>query len=101
MPNTQPLNQDLSLTVIKTVCSTCNLRELCLPFGLSLEELERLDDLISTRRRIKRKAPASTFIVTVIGNVLKAVFVVFCLGLMVASVAAGVVLAEIARQRRG
>ena len=54
MPNTQPLNQDLSLTVIKTVCSTCNLRELCLPFGLSLEELERLDDLISTRRRIKR-----------------------------------------------
>ena len=54
MPNTQPLNQDLSLTVIKTVCSTCNLRELCLPFGLSLEELEWLDDLISTRRRIKR-----------------------------------------------
>ena len=54
MPNTQPLNQDLSPTVIKTVCSTCNLRELCLPFGLSLEELERLDDLISTRRRIKR-----------------------------------------------
>ena len=54
MPNTQPLNQDLSLTVFKTVCSTCNLRELCLPFGLSLEELERLDDLISTRRRIKR-----------------------------------------------
>ena len=54
MSNTQPLNQDLSLTVIKTVCSTCNLRELCLPFGLSLEELERLDDLISTRRRIKR-----------------------------------------------
>ena len=54
MPNTQPLNQDLSLTVIKTVCSTCNLRELCLPFGLSLEELERLDDLISTRRRVKR-----------------------------------------------
>ena len=54
MPNTQPLNQDLSLTVIKTVCSTCNLRELCLPFGLSLEELEQLDNLISTRRRIKR-----------------------------------------------
>lgn len=54
MSNTQPLNQDLSLTVIKTVCSTCNLRELCLPFGLSLEELERLDDLISTRRRVKR-----------------------------------------------
>ncbi|WP_374326750.1 fumarate/nitrate reduction transcriptional regulator Fnr [Azonexus sp.] len=44
----------MTLTVIKTACSNCNLRELCLPFGLSLEELERLDDLISTRRRIKR-----------------------------------------------
>ncbi len=54
MPSVLPLNQDMSLTVIKTVCSSCNLRELCLPFGLSLEELERLDDLISTRRRIKR-----------------------------------------------
>lgn len=54
MPGTIPLNQEISLTVIKTACSNCNLRELCLPFGLSLDELERLDDLISTRRRIKR-----------------------------------------------
>lgn len=42
------------LSLIKTACSNCNLRELCLPFGLSLEELARLDDLVSTRRRIKR-----------------------------------------------
>jgi CRP/FNR family transcriptional regulator len=54
MPQITPLNQDISLSVIKTACSNCNLRELCLPFGLSLEELERLDDLVSTRRRIKR-----------------------------------------------
>ncbi|MBS1158839.1 MAG: Cyclic nucleotide-binding:Bacterial regulatory protein, Crp [Proteobacteria bacterium] len=47
-------SQEISLSLIKTACSNCNLRELCLPFGLSLEELERLDDLISTRRRIKR-----------------------------------------------
>lgn len=47
-------SQEISLCVIKTACSNCNLRELCLPFGLTLEELERLDDLISTRRRIKR-----------------------------------------------
>ena len=44
----------ISLSVIKTACSNCNLRELCLPFGLSIEELERLDDLVSTRRRLKR-----------------------------------------------
>ncbi len=43
----------ISLSVIKTACSNCNLRELCLPFGLSIEELERLDDLVSTRRRLK------------------------------------------------
>lgn len=54
MPQTHPLNQEISLSVIKTACSNCNLRELCLPFGLSLDELERLDDLVSTRRRIKR-----------------------------------------------
>ena len=47
-------SQEISLAVIKTACSNCNLRELCLPFGLSHEELERLDDLVSTRRRVKR-----------------------------------------------
>jgi CRP/FNR family transcriptional regulator len=44
----------LPLSVIKSACSNCNLRELCLPFGLSGQELERLDDLVSTRRRLKR-----------------------------------------------
>lgn len=46
--------QEISLTVIKTACSNCNLRELCLPLGLSEVELDRLDDLVSTRRRVKR-----------------------------------------------
>jgi CRP/FNR family transcriptional regulator len=53
MPS-QSNSQEVSLSVIKTACSNCNLRELCLPYGLNLEELERLDDLVSTRRRIKR-----------------------------------------------
>jgi CRP/FNR family transcriptional regulator len=44
----------IPLSVIKTACSNCNLRELCLPLGLSERELERLDDLVSTRRRLKR-----------------------------------------------
>ena len=43
-----------NLQTIKVACSNCNLRELCLPFGLSTEELARLDDMVSTRRRIKR-----------------------------------------------
>lgn len=54
MPQQHKIHPDISLSVIKTACSNCNLRELCLPFGLNLEELERLDDLVSTRRRVKR-----------------------------------------------
>ncbi|MBK7049494.1 MAG: fumarate/nitrate reduction transcriptional regulator Fnr [Rhodoferax sp.] len=39
---------------IKVACSNCNLRELCMPMGLSLEELDRLDDVVAIRRKIKR-----------------------------------------------
>ncbi len=46
--------QDVSLAVLKTACSNCNLRELCLPVGLTNEEMQRLDDLVSTRRRVRR-----------------------------------------------
>ncbi|HSG21996.1 MAG TPA: fumarate/nitrate reduction transcriptional regulator Fnr [Azonexus sp.] len=42
------------LALVKTACSNCNLRELCLPYGLEPEELERLDSLVSNRRRLKR-----------------------------------------------
>lgn len=54
MTHSCPQNQEISLSVIKTACSNCNLRELCLPLGLTVGELERLDDLVSTRRRVKR-----------------------------------------------
>jgi CRP/FNR family transcriptional regulator len=39
---------------IKVACSSCNLRELCLPMGLNPDEMTKLDNVISTRRRIKR-----------------------------------------------
>lgn len=42
------------IAAMKVACSNCNLRELCLPLGLNEEELARLDDLVSTRRRLKR-----------------------------------------------
>ncbi len=44
----------LTLSTLKTACSQCNLRELCLPFGLSEDEIEKLDTLIGARRRVKR-----------------------------------------------
>ena len=33
---------------IKVACSNCNLRELCMPMGLSEHDLERLDDLVAS-----------------------------------------------------
>ncbi len=39
---------------LKTACSQCNLQELCLPFGLENGEIEQLDELIGSRRKVKR-----------------------------------------------
>jgi len=41
---------------IKVACSNCNLRELCMPMGLKPEELDRIDEVVATRRKIKRGA---------------------------------------------
>jgi CRP/FNR family transcriptional regulator len=37
-----------------THCGSCGLRELCLPCGLSGADLDRLDELVYTRKRVKR-----------------------------------------------
>ncbi|MDM0045068.1 helix-turn-helix domain-containing protein [Variovorax dokdonensis] len=39
----------------QVACSACNLRELCMPVGLQSDELERIDGLVSTRRRLRRR----------------------------------------------
>ena len=39
---------------LKVACSSCNLRELCLPVGLSVDEIGRLDTLVGARRTVKR-----------------------------------------------
>ena len=39
---------------IKVACSNCNLRELCMPLGLSESELNRIDDVVAIRRKVKR-----------------------------------------------
>ena len=44
----------LRLDALKVACSACNLRELCLPVGLSDEELSSIDDIIGTRRTVRR-----------------------------------------------
>jgi len=44
----------IRLEPFKVACSNCNLRELCLPLGMSSEQLERLDAIIATRRSVPR-----------------------------------------------
>lgn len=44
----------LTFTSLKAACSQCNLRELCLPFGLSEHEISKLDKMVASRRRVKR-----------------------------------------------
>ena len=41
----------------KVACSSCNLRELCMPLGLSQDELDRIDGLVEVRRKVKRGTP--------------------------------------------
>ncbi|MEY4754966.1 MAG: hypothetical protein RJA44_2641 [Pseudomonadota bacterium] len=42
------------IDALKVACSACNLRELCLPVGMSEDELSSLDSLVSTRRSVRR-----------------------------------------------
>jgi CRP/FNR family transcriptional regulator len=45
---------EVNLSRLKTACSSCSLRELCLPVGLSEEEMSKLDSLVFLRRTVKR-----------------------------------------------
>ena len=36
----------------KVACSDCNLRELCMPVGFNADDMQKLDEVVATRRRI-------------------------------------------------
>jgi CRP/FNR family transcriptional regulator len=38
----------------EVTCSSCNLRELCLPGGLCMDDLRRVENIVYARRRVKR-----------------------------------------------
>jgi CRP/FNR family transcriptional regulator len=48
------VSTSVRLEPLKAACSSCNLRELCLPVGMSNEQLARLDGLIAARRTVHR-----------------------------------------------
>jgi len=44
----------VNIANLRVACSSCNLRELCLPVGLSLKDIEKLEELVATRKKVKR-----------------------------------------------
>ncbi len=44
----------IRLEPFRVACSSCNLRELCLPVGMSKDQLDRLDNMVATRRAVTR-----------------------------------------------
>jgi CRP/FNR family transcriptional regulator len=44
----------MNATSIKVACSNCNLRELCMPLGLNDSDMERVDEIVATRRKVAR-----------------------------------------------
>ena len=48
------LRYPMKIDAMKVACSNCNLRELCLPVGLSDSDMQRIDQLVASRRTLKR-----------------------------------------------
>lgn len=49
--------QPVDFPRLRVACASCSLRELCLPAGLAAPELEKLDRLVSQRRRVRKGEP--------------------------------------------
>jgi CRP/FNR family transcriptional regulator, anaerobic regulatory protein len=47
-----PVRRARAIAPLKTLCSTCHLRDICLPCGLSDPDTERLDGLMFARRKV-------------------------------------------------
>ena len=45
---------NFSAAHLKVACSNCNLRELCLPVGMALSDLEKVEAIVANGRRVKR-----------------------------------------------
>jgi CRP/FNR family transcriptional regulator len=51
---TAPIQARARIATCPTHCSACNLREVCLPCGLAGVESDGLDELVYTRKRVRR-----------------------------------------------
>jgi CRP/FNR family transcriptional regulator len=48
------VHNSIRLEPFKVACSSCNLRELCLPVGMSPEQMDRVEAIVATRRTVAR-----------------------------------------------
>lgn len=48
------VSEPITPRLLPLACSSCNLRQLCMPPGLAQADLDRLDQLVSTRRQVNR-----------------------------------------------
>jgi CRP/FNR family transcriptional regulator len=49
-----PTHTPIRIEPLRVACSVCNLRELCLPVGMSEVQLDQLDRMVSNRRAVAR-----------------------------------------------
>jgi len=49
-----PSHPTIAIADLKARCSSCSMHQLCLPMGLGDEDMQRLDQIISRRRRVAR-----------------------------------------------
>ncbi len=53
-PPSHTSKPDLDKRFLKTACSNCNIRKMCMPIGLDADELKRVDELVTKRPFAKR-----------------------------------------------
>ncbi|MDR7270243.1 CRP/FNR family transcriptional regulator [Pelomonas saccharophila] len=53
-PDLSAASSVAALQPLKVACASCNLRELCLPVGMTANDLARLDGLVDKRRSVPR-----------------------------------------------
>jgi len=53
-PRTRFMNHEATNQKFEVTCTSCNLREICLPGNICLEDLEQVQNIVYSRRRVKR-----------------------------------------------
>jgi len=53
-PATPAPGHVISIRDLKAACTSCSMRELCMPFGLDAHELAQIDTLVSSRKRLRK-----------------------------------------------